>query len=448
MAVVDIADITRAIIKVIDESLKISGHWPPPETLPAITPVPPNKMKENGLSFFLYHVQENAANKNMLPLGKDQPPIRFTPMGLDLYYQLSANHKSDELEDTDMYKEQLMMSVAMKALHEYPEINDDTVVDPASKPIFEQFSIQGKDNRFKISVQPIPYNEAVHYWTAGQSAVKLSAYYEVSVIFLEPEKSTSRAGRVLTYGTYIFTEGSPQITASYNIISFAIPGQPTVQEIKLEPAQAPAKSLITFLGTGFTGDRIEILLFNSRWSVPAMVDKAWAVAITGGNQIQFTIQETAMLQDRKTTVNVLPGIYSAQVVAVRERTLPSGEVREFRNGSNQSPFTISPRVDEIKDTTAVSPVVVGNVWTVTTNTIQVTGHLFQDALKDLDTQVYLGENTMTNNPSGTLAAGEFKISTKDALELNITGRVTKGQILLLRILVEGAESPPNWITVL
>ena len=77
-----------------------------------------------------------------------------------------------------------------------------------------------KDNkfRFSISLLPITYNEAILFWTAGESPMKLSAYYELSVVFLEPAPPVSLPGRVLAYGVNVFTEGAPQIIGSQNFI--------------------------------------------------------------------------------------------------------------------------------------------------------------------------------------------------------------------------------------
>ena len=66
---------------------------------------------------------------------------------------------------------------------------------------------------------------------------KLSAYYEVSVVLLEPEDTQSRAGRVLAYGVTPLIEGAPRIDSSENTLSFTIPGDPDVREVILRPAQ-------------------------------------------------------------------------------------------------------------------------------------------------------------------------------------------------------------------
>ena len=42
------------------------------------------------LGVYLYHVSEDPHLKNQTADGSDRRPVRFTPMGLQLYYQVSA----------------------------------------------------------------------------------------------------------------------------------------------------------------------------------------------------------------------------------------------------------------------------------------------------------------------------------------------------------------------
>ena len=436
MALSNIADVTRSMITLVEWALRVSGDWPVGGT-PKVHPLPPDKMAEDGISIFLYHVQENVHNRNMhlMPTGPNQPPVQSAPMGLNLFYQMSAKFTDTNPDTVDAYEEQLMMSIALKAMHDYPEINDATElreVDDSLTNIFGEVGLQGRNNRFKISLQPIPHNDAVHFWTAGQSPLRLAAYYEVSVIFLEPKLRPTLTGRVLAYGTYIFTEGAPRITATRNTLSFTIPGEAEIRQIDLQPAQVPPGNLLDFTGVNFGGDRIELQLFKAGWAADAVVvDAAWNLTLSGDNKLSVTVQETVTLPDA-TTVAVLPGVYKGQVNVFRRRTLPNGQTREFKQASNQFPFTISPRID------LISPPVA--------NVITVTGYRFQHP--DLPVEavdVYVGDNrlTQTSAPPGP---GEFSVTGPATLAVSLPAGLVAGQILPLRIVVAGAESPPNWIT--
>jgi hypothetical protein len=349
-------------------------------------------------------------------------------MGLNLYYQLSAN---SILEDgTGAYNEQLMMGIAMKALHDYPLINDSTQIN--GQTVFAP-GLRGKDNCIKIMFQPVPYNEAVYYWTAGAAPIRLSAYYELSVIFLEPEETRSYTGRVLMYGNYIFTEGQPRIIASQNILTFTVPDQTLPGQVKLQPAQVPPGNSMDLFGTGFSGDSIDLLLLNARWAERAVATPGWNPVRAAANQLTITVGEQATLEISGTLVDVLPGMYSAQVVVTRNISLSGGDIRQFRNVSNQFPFVISPRVDSI----AFPP---GNIVTVN-------GYLFQHPdLPAEDIEVYLGAERIIRD-TGAFAPGEFRVTAPNTLEINLPAGLPSGQYLPLRILISGAESPPNWIQI-
>ena len=114
-------EITKTIIAVIQNAVD------PTNT----TKVLPELLRNNipGVGFYLFHVQENSHYKNYPSPGNDTPPVNFTPMSLNLFYQLSANWKEDDVEDA--LQEQALMSVAMKALHDNAII---TKIPPTISP--------------------------------------------------------------------------------------------------------------------------------------------------------------------------------------------------------------------------------------------------------------------------------------------------------------------------
>src|SRR5215472_8526753 len=104
--------------------------------------------------------------------------------------------------------EHSVMGFAMKGLHDHPYVDNDTKIGGVQ--VFP-LDLQGTDNRFIIDLLPIPAEQSVNYWTAGQHAARLAAYYKVSVVLLKPEKPQQRTGRVLLYGVYTFLRGSPRL---------------------------------------------------------------------------------------------------------------------------------------------------------------------------------------------------------------------------------------------
>jgi hypothetical protein len=413
-------EITETIIAVIQQAVDDTGNWPPTfKVLPELL-----RDQHNGIGFYLFHVQESSHYKNFPAPGNDNPPVNYTPMALNLFYQLSAN-STKENDDEDAYDEQNLMSVAMKSLHDHSQI---------------QITPTGKKINIKITLQTLSPSESVQYWAAAESPVRLSAYYEVSVVFLEPEKQLSYAGRVLSYGNFIFTRSTPQITASENIIQYVLPGELTARQVKIQPAQAPPafiapapSSIVSFFGTGFNGSTWQLLIISPLWPEPAVADAAWLPILISENQLNITVQPTAVLKTTLIPVDIIPGLYAAQVSITEQRTLPNGTVKTFNHVSNQFPFSVMPRISLINP-------LVGTAFTVTCDVFQHAG------MVDDDIQVYIGADKLALSAGAIPAAGEFKITGATTIQLQVPAGLAAGQVAL-RILIRGIESEPNWITI-
>jgi hypothetical protein len=409
-------EITKTIIAVIQSEVD------PTETVKVLPEI--LRDAENGVGFYLFHVQESSHYKNFPAPGNDNPPVNYTPMALNLFYQLSANWKDEGKEDA--LEEQRLMSAAMKTLHDHSQI---------------QITPSGKKINIKITLQTLSPSESVQYWAAAESPVRLSAYYEVSVVFLEPEKQLSYAGRVLSYGNFIFVRNAPQITSSENVIEYLLPGELTARQVKIQPAQAPPAfiapapigSVVSFLGTGFNGGTLQLLIISPLWSEPAVAGATWLPTLISENQLNITVQPTAVLKTALTPVDIIPGLYAAQVSITQQRTLPNGTIKTFNHVSNQFPFSVMPRISLI---TALG----GGSFAVTCNVFQHAG------IADDDIQVYIGEDKLVLSAAVILADGEFKITSATTIDLQIPAGITAGQIAL-RILIRGIESEPKWITI-
>jgi hypothetical protein len=455
MALLDISEVTRSIINIIDHSFTRFSLWGGGGgTVPGVFPEPPVRAKVRGIGFYLYHIVENGHYKNLPSPGGNSPPVRFNPMALNLYYQLSANSISGE--GFDAFDEQKMMGIAMKALHDFPEITDETKVsDGTTDHLVLTGDLRGAGNNFKICLQPIQPNEAVQYWTAGESPIKLSAYYEVSVILLEPEEIQARTARVLSYGVHVFTQGAPRLISSRNTISFDIQGQP--RSLLLQPAQAPPSdaavspnSRVEFVGTGLSGDSTQLLLLNARWDEPRIAGPAWGVVVQG-DQLSFTVREMARLQASGSldTEAMLPGIYAAQLRVTRQRMTSTGATALVEHLSNQCPFTVTPRIDSI-----ITPIAPATTFTVKGYAFTIpdpANPLLKLGITELE--VYVERVRLIRTTNAVAVAGEFRVNLVTGnLELTVPndkpGEIElSGKTVPLRIFVFGAESIPHWIQV-
>ena len=433
MALLDISLITRALIRVVQAYVPESGVWTGVDPVP-VSPMPPDKLDAGMLGIHLYHISEDAQFKNQPAPGADSPPVLYTPMGLNLYYQLSA-HTGDD--DDSTYQAQLLLGLALKALHDYPVLTDETEVNEILIFAEDCEYLSDADNRIRLTLQPIPHNEAMSFWTAGSTPSRLAAYYQASVILLEPEEPHTRAGRVLSYGVHTFVTGAPRLDGSENTLTISVPGTASPRELNLRPAEAPAaepgepppESRVTFTGIDLVGDETHLLIRSASWAEPHQADDSWGVVATP-NRVIATLRETI---DGEV---VLPGVHAAAVRVVRRRTMPDGSIRSFEQTSNGTPFTITPRINIID-----VPDDAGEVFTVH-------GYIFQhDDLRPEDLQVYLGAERLGSGTAGALERGQFTVSNPSTLEMRLPEDLTPGDHVPFRLLINGAESAPRWIEV-
>jgi hypothetical protein len=426
MPLLDVSLVTQALLTLIEENVKKSPAWSAANTL-AVSPQPPDKLKgDRTIGLYLYHLREEAHTKSQNWPVDDEAPLRYCPMGLALHYLLTA-HSDLVDERQQIFAEQLMMGLAVKTLHDYPKLDDATTVTNTSNvavPIFPG-SLAGFDNRLRILLQPIQFSEAMQYWTAGTQPLRLAAYYEVSATLLEPETVKSRRGRVLAYGVHTFARGTPRLDGSRNRVQFTVAGEAAPRELELQPAEVTYGATVTLFGADLQGDVVTLILDNRRFAAPVEVSSiAWSVGATGST-VTATIQPTAGPE------TVLPGIYGATVKVAASRRMPDGTTRRFELRSNQTPFAVTPQV---------AAIIPGAVWVVN-------GGRFDPAVLTPDAiQVFVGADRLTR-VTATPAPGEFRVISNTTLQFVPPASLAPGTVAPFRLLVNGAESAPAWITI-
>ena len=186
----------------------INGHLQ--EALgPDVTalPVRPDRIEpgvQNRLSLHLYHVTEDPYYKNAAGEGNDVPNIAKAPMSLCLFYILTAHH-NDGQTAVDALRQQEMMGMALKTLHDNPVITDRTTIPQSNGPGIQILpaNLRNRGNSIQVILRPVSPEDAVGFWaTEDQQLTTLSAYYEVRVIFLEPERPRTVPGIVLSLGAF------------------------------------------------------------------------------------------------------------------------------------------------------------------------------------------------------------------------------------------------------
>src|SRR5262249_49400657 len=206
--------VTQALVELLKAHIGNSPGWPlATYGAPLVTAEPPDQVGPGTLGVYLYHVTEEAHLKNQPPVGRDSPPVRFTPMGLSLYYQISALGSGTGEQITK--QEQTYVGCALKALHDFPVIDDTTTVArrPPQPPleVLTGAGLDGAGNKLRVVPQPVAYTESTTFWNAASLVPRLAIYYQVSVILLPPDKPASVSGRVFQYGIQSFVGGAPRL---------------------------------------------------------------------------------------------------------------------------------------------------------------------------------------------------------------------------------------------
>ncbi len=423
MALLDLSLVTSALIKLLDENIKASPAWGATPGL-NVSGLPPDKLTgDAALGMYLYHLTEDAAHKNATWPGRPSAPIRYTPMALNLHYVLSA--RSDLESGLSPLREQLIMGLAVKTLHDYPIVDDSTQI--AGVTIFPA-SLRGDENRLRIQSRPVPAPEAVTYWTAGSQPLRLSAYYEVLVILLEPEEPPTGGGRVLTYNILSFVGRLPRLDTSRSSVVFTVPNQSTPKTVEVQPAQCAFGDELTLIGTNLTGDQVSLLVRRPGAAEAVAVDPAWG-GVAGADRFFATVRPTL------NGAAVVPGTYGAVVKTTRAFQGSDGVTRHIEQLSNETPFSVVPAVMAIS---AVSP---SGVFTVT-------GGVFQDpALPPAAVRVYLADVQLEVGTAGALDPAQFAVLDAQNVELRLPAGLTAGEFVPVRLVIHGAESPPRWVEV-
>ena len=426
MALLDASLVSQALVKLLLNGVTASPEFAKVANL-NVSPLSPDRLSgDSTLGMYLYYVEENAQYKNPpAAVAGSNFPDRFSPMGLNFYYQLTAY--SDLDGDGAAVQEQLLIGLAMKILRDNPLIDDSTQVNGVT--IFPQ-DLQGDDNFLRITLQPVPFTEAMNYWNAGDRPLRLAVYYQVTPVLLRPDRPDSLRGRVLTYGVFSFPRGAPRLDASQNVVTFTVSGETTPRQIQIQPAEVAVGGTLTLFGSDLAGDRTTLLLNNRRFAAPIEVAADWAVTASATGI-------TAVVQPQAKGTIVLPGVYSARASVAMQRRLPDGTMRSFVNNSNEIPFLVVPAI------TAISPPS-GN------GTITITGGVFQDPAIPADAvQLFLGSTLVTRHTGGgVLNQGEFETVNPTTLNFRFpaTGFVT-GTAVPFRLIINGAENAPTWVQV-
>jgi uncharacterized protein DUF4255 len=463
MALQDLFTVTRVLTDLLAQNITTNIDPGVPLT---VTAIPPDRVdqKENTLSIHLYHIAENAFYKNALGPGNDVPNVAKAPMALSLFYILTAHHETPTRE-FEAETQQKLMGYALKTFHDFPVITSRTRINGTA--ILDQ-DFDG--DPIQIILRPVTPEDALSFWNSENSVTtRLSAYYEVRVVMLEPDPPRTMPGIVLSVGTFVLQLGSPVLERSQNQVRFKIPeiNGGNIQVIEATPASVTLNTSATppaehnrllLLGSNLTKGRSRSLfLKNSIWaslSPPngpvreTVVDPAqnpdWSVQFQTDRVTVKLAPTLRHLKSDGTTVDlpVMPGFYSAFVRSVADEKVISNELKQIVVSSNEVGFAVSPRIEGHD-----APDPAGNIQiNLGSEFDPLDGNLADDAI-----QVVVAGEVYTRPPPPDRVdppanVKEFFV-TNNLIRINphFPVVVTQSEAHPLQLTVNGATSAPFWI---
>ncbi len=440
----DLSQITTSLITLLTDSMTVILG-----TTPAVVAQSPDKIgtaATNTLSLYLYHLREDPYYKNALPDGGGQGPIARVPLPLCLFYVVTSHHYSNG--DPDPIEEQKLISAALKTLHDFPTI-DDTTTTPGNNPkSVLTTDLLGDGNHFDVILRPVAPEESFSFWSGNDDRlVRLSAFYEVRVVFLDPEPPTKLPGYVLSLGNYIAPKNTLYIDRTENEVAFTVPGQDE-QTVTANPARVPLttnKNGLSIHGSGFSGGQIVLRssTFSDAPGNQIIVDPAlnlpWSVKVT--SQTITALAQSEVIDAELGSVALLPGLYSVGVRVSTTYKLPGGLSKEFTTTSNEAAITLTPYIDSDGGVGDVVPPVM-----VTLNTSSMT-NLNEPALDKAIAVVVDGQPYTYFDQVGNPGLREFKITGDNEITIGAHFGSNDTGLHPVRLLIRGADAPPYWIEV-
>ncbi|MGZ8348653.1 MAG: DUF4255 domain-containing protein, partial [Allosphingosinicella sp.] len=343
-------------------------------TLVEVTAMPPERVGSaiNTINLHLFHVKEDAYYKNMPPVGGGHPPVSRQPLVLLLYYIMTAHHEVSDPFDAET--QQLYFGMAMKSFHDHPRVDDDLAISPDGGPAQTVMppSLTGAENSIEISFRPLTPEEALTFWSSEQSATaRLSAYYEVRSIFIEPEPPLSARGTVFDIGLFVSAGEAPRVDRVASLLQFEPPvasglGPQVIETVparaNLAPGLPVAVNRVNLRGSTLAGDgspgSARIVLRSAAWReltppvraarIDPVLNPLWDVQLDEASG-RFDLQGSLTVDEGggPFVLETTPGIYAVSVEATRRQETQTGVTRTSVQESNQVAFSVGARIDGV-----------------------------------------------------------------------------------------------------
>ncbi|MFZ1218007.1 MAG: DUF4255 domain-containing protein [Chthoniobacterales bacterium] len=165
---------------------------------PLVTTLPPDKAQafdkaDGWVNLFLYHTQINAAWRNKdLPRQVKPNETGNPPMGLDLFYLLTAYEK---LDNDPLLLAHRLLGRAMLVLHDHPVLSAAEI-----RAVTPKNDLADQIERLRVTPVTLPLEELSKLWMIFQTGYRISAAYQVSVVLIDSRRASRAPLPVLSRG--------------------------------------------------------------------------------------------------------------------------------------------------------------------------------------------------------------------------------------------------------
>lgn len=431
MPIIDLSQVTEVLIRLLERyiSQPLISHLVTSNT--SITGDPPDMLAEHdsdyALSLYLYHVREDEYHKNQIELSSCDTPVRYQELALNLFYLLTAfggRSSGADRHASPYVREQTLMGLAMKAFHDYPVVDarteiiteDDRFVDDAT--VFPP-DLRGGDDEFRLELHPATSEEINKVWTAATVPMRLSAIYQVSVVFMKAEEPSTRPVPVLLPQVVAGVLRQLWIEGTESEYTFTVPGERSSRTLPFSPALVAAGEPFWIKSIGFSRGMGRILLSSPAWTDIRNIDVTGWMAREQKSDTRTELVLSSPVGERV----IVPGLY--QICLLQEDAI-----------SNFSPLAVAPRINS---QTVVPPgfdPADGPVG----SSFSINGGPFSGD-RILSVEICIGTRILDQEKF------EFSIEEPERIDVNLPEDLKAG-IYPIRIIVNGVSTLPiRWFEV-
>lgn len=471
MSLTDLSRVTQSLLILIQQVIARDTNLGTVE-FSAAPPDDTSGTMPNVISVYLFHSMEDPHGKNWMPseaLGATVP-VQQSTLSLCLYYLVTATSSvTDDGPSGRSLIEQRLLGYVARALHDYPVIDDDTVIPaippaPANDPVLQASGLRGAGNVIQIILRPVSVDETVNFWSAEQDRIaRFSLFYEVRVILFETPRLEGTAPPVLSVAEFVSVSDRVVIVRSRNFMGFTLPAghplsdptspfrffeanpaRPAVFPPGAVPASVPPRNnRVTFEGSGFQGDRVSLSLEGpmaeaanppetrrARISLSQPVNPDWEIEFDGAHA-SASLRTTAT-DEEGIVLALYPGIYKARIVVGMQMSDQSPP-RYLEQSSSDCTFALAPQIASV--TMLAGP--------ATARQFRITLH--GSYLRDeLDVVLTVAGRRLVRDADLSVAGHfDFSAGVPDRIDFAVDTTAFASP-LSIQLRINDAEAPPAW----